>query len=490
MASATLFAPGIMAAAPATPWAADLWDPEKPLLSWAKPIRVQPVLMYRVATPREQSSWKSWGDVQDARSAADEALRIAGELDALVKRAEFPMEILPVVQVDSEEAAANARAQDADVTIIYPGSGSGKMLLACVRDGRTIIFVRHQSGPVYYWYESLSTRYLKPVNAGADDDRRLSVEDVVVDDGDELLWRLRAMAGLHNFVGGKIVALGGPMGKYAPEAPDVARERYKFDIVDVGYDDLGKRIESCLNDPARMTLAEKWTDAYLSIPGTTVSTERPFIVNSFVLYGVFKDIMREHDTPLFTIKDCMGTIMPMSKTTACLTLSLLNDEGLVAFCESDFVIVPAGVLLRCISHKPIFMHNSTFPHKGIVTCAHCTGPRRMDGVHYDPVNIVTHFESDYGAAPKVEIPVGQEVSFIDPEYANARWVGMKGTVEANPFYSICRSQQEVKIQGDWKKLKNEVRDSHWMMVYGDYLKETGYAAAKLGITWDNISEEA
>jgi hypothetical protein len=32
----------------------------------------------------------------------------------------------------------------------------------------------------------------------------------------------------------------------------------------------------------------------------------------------------------------MGTIMPMSQTTACMPLSLLNDEGYLAFCESDF----------------------------------------------------------------------------------------------------------------------------------------------------------
>jgi hypothetical protein len=26
------------------------------------------------------------------------------------------------------------------------------------------------------------------------------------------------------------------------------------------------------------------------------------------------------------------------------------------------------------------------------------------------------------------------------------------------------------------------------MVYGDYLREVGYAAPRIGITWDNISE--
>ena len=72
--------------------------------------------------------------------------------------------------------------------------------------------------------------------------------------------------------------------------------------------------------------------------------------------------------------------------------------------------------------------------------------------------MLTHYESEYGAAPKVEIPPGQQVTFIDPEYATARWVGIRGIVEGNPFYEICRSQQDVRIQGDWKKLLGEVRD--------------------------------
>jgi L-fucose isomerase-like protein len=280
------------------------------------------------------------------------------------------------------------------------------------------------------------------------------------------------------------------MGKYAGDAPQVARDRYGFDIVDVSYDDFGKRIQGAVADPACLARAEKWTDRYLALPETKLSTDRKFVVNAFVLYGLFKDLMREHDTSLFTIKECMGTVLPLSQTTACLTLALLNDEGPVAFCESDFVVIPPGVLLHHVTRKPVFMHNSTFPHNGLVTCAHCTGPRRMDGARYAPTELVTHYESEFGAAPKVNIPVGQEVTFIDPEYSTGRWVGAKGTVESNPFYDICRSQQDVRIHGRWKKLLSEVRGSHWVMAYGDHLREAGYAARRLGITWKNISEEA
>ncbi len=483
---AAIFGPMTGLAAATPPWAENYWDPARPYQRWTRPTRVQPVLMYRVAQRREQTSWKSWGGVQTHEAANDEANRITGELADVAKRADFPVEILPVIKVTSEEEASRAQNTEADVTILYPATGSGNMLRGCIREGRTIVFVRHRSGPAYYWYEALSTRYLKPTTITGEDDRPLSVNNVVVDEPDELLWRLRALHAVDGFRRARIVALGGPMGKYAGEAPDVARQRYSLDIVDFSYEDLERRIQSAFADNARMALAERWADAFLAMPGTTLKTDRGFVVRAFVLYGIFKDVMREHESSLFTIQQCMSTIMPMSHTTACLTLGLLNDEGLVAFCESDFVVIPPGILLNCIAGKPVFMHNSTFPHKGIVTCAHCASPRRMNGDRYEPMLVTTHYESEYGAAPKVEFPVGQEVTFIDPEYATNRWVGITGTVEDNPFLEICRSQQDVRIHGDWKKLLNEVRDSHWVMCYGDYLKEITYAAPRVGIALDTL----
>jgi hypothetical protein len=36
-------------------------------------------------------------------------------------------------------------------------------------------------------------------------------------------------------------------------------------------------------------------------------------------------------------------------------------------------------------------------------------------------------------------------------------------------------------------LLDEVRDSHWMMAYGNHLKPLAYAARKTGIQWDDLS---
>jgi len=473
------------------------WNPDEPFVVTGKKLKVQPILMHTIQERRESTSWRSWGRTSTTRAAAEEAKRISKELNALSAKADFPLQMLPLIKIASVEEALRVSANDYDVVMVYPATGSGSMLKACFpakQDKDTVIFVRHRSGPIYYWYEALSTRYLKtgteqelkqnsPDNHGG-----VFVDDVVVDDYQEVLWRLRALHGIKNFIGKRIVALGGAWGKYDNQAPSVAREKYGIDIIEVSYDDLRRRMKNARADGDLVARAENWTEEYLCQPNTTLATQKKFVVNAFLLYAIVKEWMGEHDSLAFTIKDCMSKALPIAETTPCLPISWLNDEGLLAFCESDFVVIPSGILLHYISGKPVFLHNSTFPHKGVVACAHCSAPRRMDGQNYEPTEIMTHYESDWGAAPKVKMAIGREVTFIDPEYSSGRWVGFKGIIKRNPSYEICRTQQDVEIRGDWKKLIKEVRDSHWMMAYGDHLKELGYACRKLGIKWVNISE--
>jgi hypothetical protein len=110
----------------------------------------------------------------------------------------------------------------------------------------------------------------------------------------------------------------------------------------------------------------------------------------------------------------------------------------------------------------------------------------MDGVRYEPVRILTHFESDYGAAPKVEMRKGQAVTNLVPDFEVRKWVGFLGEVVDNPFLAICRSQIDVAIKGDTQKLLEEMKGFHWMTCYGDYLRESAYALKKLGVEWVKV----
>jgi hypothetical protein len=140
--------------------------------------------------------------------------------------------------------------------------------------------------------------------------------------------------------------------------------------------------------------------------------------------------------------------------------------------------------LGSISGRPTFLNDPTYPHDGIITLAHCTAPRKMDGKSLEPARIMTHFESDYGAAPKVEMRNGQIVTNIIPDFKSERWVGLLGEIVDHPLLPICRSQIDIKFKCDSLLLAERMPGFHWMTGYGDYLKEIGYALNRMPIRWE------
>jgi hypothetical protein len=86
----------------------------------------------------------------------------------------------------------------------------------------------------------------------------------------------------------------------------------------------------------------------------------------------------------------------------------------------------------------------------------------MDGKKLAPARLLTHFESDYGAAPKVEMLVGQPVTNIMPDFEFKRNVGLPGKIADNPFLDICRSQIDVAFSCDSNKVAKEMQGFHWM----------------------------
>ena len=446
-----------------------------------KALKVQPVLMYQIPKRVPERSWRSWGGIQTAADLSGEQERIRRELAGM--GTPFPMEVLPLASVQTAEEGAKVAQGDHDVLLMYAAGNNVNVAEALTAPGKqTLMFVRHRSGPVYLWYEIAHPRYLRKTvdeygQPGMDS------QDVVVDSHAEVLWRLRSFYGLKNTLGKTIVAVGGPSGwgTGGRKAAELARTIWKLDIRTVGYPELGERIKKARQNDALVRQLNGKAEQYLKQKGVTLRTARESVTNSFVLTEVFRDLLDEAQTDAITINQCMGTIMPLSQTSACLPLSILNDEGYMAFCESDFVVIPSGILMHYISGKPTFLNDPTYPHDGVVTMAHCTAPRKMDGEHDEPVQILTHFESDYGAAPKVDMRKGQRVTVLDPDFGGRDWVGFEGEIAENPFLPICRSQVDATIDGNCDLLAREMKGFHWMLTYGGQLKEAAYALKKNGI---------
>jgi hypothetical protein len=472
-------------------WAALAADgAELPEAPPRRPLVVQPIFTYPLATRRPQTSWRNWGGIETGQDVEAEAARIRGELEKLRAKADFPVTMLPLAAIRTPgELSGIGGLAKADALLVWAaGDGAGNLMAAmnpiAALGKDTIFFVRHQSGPLYYWYEGIMARFLHQ-HTDALGVRGIDYDDVVVDRLDEVLWRLRALCGLRNTVGSRIVAIGGP-GAWSAPAPitELIKKRWQMDIRTVSYDELGKLIRAARGDKQAVALANRRADAYLGLPGTRLETDKTFVQKAFLLEQVFRGLMKAAGCRAMTIAGCMGTVMPISETTACLPLSTLNDDGYLAFCESDFVVIPAGILLAGISGLPTFLNDPTYPHDEIITLAHCTAPRRMDGKTVEPARIMTHFESDYGAAPKVEMGTGRKLTNVLPDFAADRWVGLSGEVVDHPLLPICRSQIDVCFPCSSQLLAERMPGFHWMTVYGDWLRETGYALRRVGIRWE------
>ena len=453
---------------------------------------VKPILVYDTPQRKHQTSWRGWGGIQTEEDAKQEVVRIEKELKELGAKADFPVEFAGVSCVhNAKELSGIKGACKADVFIVYAAGGWMDVFDEIAKRGKPmVIFCRHKSGPVYLWYEIVSPRYLRQHTDG------LAVKgvddgDVVIDSQDEIFWRLRALCGLSNTMGTRIVAVGGPDAWSQPKGrvPALVKKKWNFDIETFSYEDLGKLITEARADSSAVDGAARRASEYLSEGGCKLQTERKFVENAFLLEDVLRRVMDKTDCRVITINSCMGTIMPLAETSACLALSLLNDAGYLAFCESDFVVIPSGVLLAGISGKPVFLNDPTYPHDGVITLAHCTAPRRMDGRQLEPARIMTHFESDYGAAPKVEMRKGQTTTSIAPDFKSQRWVGLVGDIVDVPFMDICRSQIDIRFTCDSQLLAERMPGFHWMTCYGDYMKEVGYALKSVGIEWDDLSNK-
>jgi len=452
-------------------------------------LRVKPILVFDVPTRGDRTSWRSYGAIHTPEAAREEAGRIQEELAQLKQKAEFPIEVQPVEMLDSQAKVAQVAAGDTDLCILYAAGACTQWPLQVPM----IMFVRHRSGPFYLGFEIAHWRFLRQsgdpfVLKGFDTD------DVVVDSPDELLWRLRAMYGLKNARGTKMLTIGG-LSAYSREAqengPRVAKEVWGYEFVDVTNEEFAKRLEAARADAEAVKQVEAETAALVAMPNVKLETDRKFVLNSYMALHVVRQLLKETGASNFGFSGCMGHgQIAMLDTPACLVLSLANDEGYTAYCHTDLSHTMPGVLLRWIASRPAFVCNSHYPHDGIFFVAHCQAPRRMNGRDFEPATILTHYESDYGAACKTQYTMDQVVTAVVPNLVCTKWRGFRGKVVGAPSYPACRSQMEILVDGDWKRLLREMEGFHTQVVYGDYTREVGYALKKLGgpIEWQCYSE--
>lgn len=121
-----------------------------------------------------------------------------------------------------------------------------------------------------------------------------------------------------------------------------------------------------------------------------------------IMYLALASICKEEHLDAVTVK-CFD-LLSSCKTTACLALALLNDNGIIAGCEGDIPSICTMLAIYKALGRPSFMANpaSIDSDNLSIDFAHCTIPTVM----VEGCTLPSHFESGIGIGINGEVPLG------------------------------------------------------------------------------------
>ena len=200
------------------------------------------------------------------------------------------------------------------------------------------------------------------------------------------------------------------------------------------------------------------------------SVDDSSIRDSGKVYSAMKQMIDENELDAISIR-CFDLLD--YKYTACMGMSMCNDEGIVSGCEGD---IPAAFTMMIGTHltgEPCWMANpAVIDKKGnTITFAHCTIPAKMiDGL--SDSNLTTHMESGLSTANQGRLRKSEITIFrINSEF-NKLSVATGSIIDSDMREpSLCRTQAIVKLDGPTDKWIENAPGNHHIIVYGNIVNE-------------------
>jgi len=209
---------------------------------------------------------------------------------------------------------------------------------------------------------------------------------------------------------------------------------------------------------------------------------KPVMLASAKHYLVLRRMMERHGCNAVAVRGplCTGAGTG-GHLPACMALSKLLDEGVVAQCQAEHgAFAPAYVQQLALSllGRPSYMGNITFDNlANRLILSHCTSPLKLEGLDQDyraPFKLRT-FHANLGVSLQVSWPVGKEATILDrTSLKENRLIVASAKVTANndvhqqPPCGGCRTVVEYQLdwQGDIMDL--DTTDLHGSAVLGDF----------------------
>jgi len=199
----------------------------------------------------------------------------------------------------------------------------------------------------------------------------------------------------------------------------------------------------------------------------TVEPSNEEILEAIRIYRATKRLVEEKNLSAVTTK-CFDLIGP-AKNTACLALSLLNDEGIVAACEGDVDSALTMMIVKQLTNQPALMANLNDVNleKNTITLAHCTVPTTL----CERCTLRSHFESKIGVSIQGVLPL-QKVTVCRIGENLGKMLICTGKIAENlNDPNMCRTQIKVKLDASVRDLVSNTLGNHHIISLGDHKEE-------------------
>ena len=281
-----------------------------------------------------------------------------------------------------------------------------------------------------------------------------------------------ALAKLH---GKRVGVIGKPSGWLIASNVDYAamRERWGIEMVDVPLDEVVEGYETVTDDEV-----QDITDQFINKAVSIKEPSRDEVVKAMRLYRSVKGIVERYRLDAFTL-NCFDLI-PTTRTTGCVALALLNQEGIPAGCEGDEQTLLTMLAVQAATGEMTFMAN---PSKILdnaaheMVFAHCTIAPAMT----DRYIVRDHYESLSGVAVEgIFDPMDVTVVKCGGKNMERYFISKARLLECTTNPNMCRTQLHLRLDESLDYFLERSIGNHHVIIRGDHKQRLETVLRMLG----------
>ena len=288
-------------------------------------------------------------------------------------------------------------------------------------------------------------------------------------------------AAAHNAItrlnGKRVGVIGKPSGWLIASNVDYAamRERWGVEMVDVPLDEVVKGYEAVTADEV-----QDITDEFICKAVGVKEPSRDEVVKAMRLYRSVKGIVERYRLDAFTL-NCFDLI-PTTRTTGCVALALLNQQGIPAGCEGDEQTLLTMLAVQAATGEMTFMAN---PSKILdnaaheMVFAHCTIAPAMT----DRYIVRDHYESLSGVAVEgIFDPMDMTVIKCGGRGMERYFISKAQLLECTTNPNMCRTQLHLRLDQPLDYFLERSIGNHHVIIRGDHADRLTAILRMLGAT--------